>query len=119
MNLQRLVVTGLCGAALLLAQADNTKRNQRDRGDATVTAQKQGNSAGDREITRKIRKSLVSNAGLSTYAKNVKIITLDGKVTLRGPVNSEEEKAKVASAAALVAGSENVTNELEIATKGE
>jgi hyperosmotically inducible protein len=68
-----------------------------------------------RAITRGIRKSIMSDKSLSTYAHNVKIITQNGKVTLRGPVRSDEEKANIESKAAAVAGQENVTSRIEVA----
>ena len=92
--------------------ADNTKKNQ----DQTQpTADQQKMNASDRAITQKIRKSIHQDKSLSTYAHNIKIITQNGKVTLRGPVRSEEEKTSVAAKAAAVAGPDNVTNQLEIA----
>lgn len=68
----------------------------------------------DRDTTQKIRKAVVDDKSLSTYAHNVKILVKDGKVTLRGPVRSEDEKQAVAKAASSVAGAENVTNELTV-----
>ena len=93
--------------------ADNTGKNVRDRGD-TVTPTDQGGSAPDRELTAKIRKAIVDDDALSTNAQNVKIITRDGAVTLRGPVKSPEEKAAVAAKAQQVAGVKRVDNQLEI-----
>ncbi len=93
--------------------ADNTGRNVRDRGD-TVTPTDQGGSAADREVTANIRKAIVDDDRLSTNAHNVKIVTRDGAVTLRGPVKSAEEKAAVAAAAERVAGVKRVDNQLEI-----
>jgi osmotically-inducible protein OsmY len=69
----------------------------------------------DRAITQKIRKAVHDDTSLSTYAHNIKIITQDGKVTLRGPVRSEDEKNNLQAKAVKVAGQENVTNQLEIA----
>jgi hyperosmotically inducible periplasmic protein len=69
----------------------------------------------DRELTQKIRKSIHQDKSLSTYAHNIKIITQDGKVTLRGPVRSEDEKNNLQAKAIAVAGDGNVTNQLEIA----
>ena len=117
MSLQKLAASFVCGALLLCAQADNTKKNKRDRADSAVTADQQGQSEGDREITRKIRKALTDESTLSTYAKNVKIITKDGKVTLRGPVKTESEKSMVEKFAQTVAGDANVSSEIEIAKK--
>jgi len=94
--------------------ADNTKVNTRDRSDASLTADQQKESQSDREITRRIRRSLVKDESLSTYAHNVKIITRDGQVTLKGPVRSDDEKRAIETKATEVAGENKVTNELEI-----
>jgi len=96
--------------------ADNTAKNVRDRNDANKTAGDQSENEADRKITQEVRKSIVDDDKLSTSAQNVKIITNDGKVTLRGPVKSEEEKKAVESKAKQVAGVKNVENQLEIAT---
>ena len=92
--------------------ADNTKKNK-DQTDPTADQQKM--NAADRDITQKIRKAIHEDKELSTYAHNIKIITQDGKVTLRGPVRSEDEKNNLQAKAVAVAGEENVTNQLEIA----
>jgi hyperosmotically inducible protein len=91
---------------------DNTKRNK-DQTDPSADQQKMNPT--DRAITQKIRKAIHDDKSLSTYAHNIKIITQDGKVTLRGPVRSEDEKNNVQAKAAEVAGPDNVTNQLEIA----
>jgi hyperosmotically inducible protein len=92
--------------------ADNTKTNK-DQTPPTADQQKMNSS--DRAITQKIRKSIHQDTSLSTYAHNVKVITQLGKVTLRGPVRSEDEKSNVQAKAVAVVGEENVTNQLEIA----
>lgn len=94
--------------------ADNTKTNQRDRDKSAPTADQQKVNPGDREITRNIRASIHKDKTLSTYAHNVKIITQGGKVTLKGPVRSDEEKANIAAKATAVAGDGNVDNQLDI-----
>jgi osmotically-inducible protein OsmY len=94
---------------------DNSKTNKRDRDKASPTADQQKMNPTDRELTRKIRAALHQDKSLSTYAHNVKIVTQDGRVTLRGPVRSDEEKAAIESKATEVAGAGNVTNELEVA----
>ena len=96
-------------------EADNTKTNQRDRAAGAVTADQQKMNAADRELTRQIRKSVVGDKALSTYAHNVKIIARDGTVTLRGPVRTEAEKEEIGKKAIAIAGMAKVTNELEIA----
>ena len=94
--------------------ADNTKANQRDRSASEPTADQAKNNPSDRETMQKIRKSLMDDKSLSTYAHNVKIIAQDGKVTLKGPVRSEDEKRTVEQKAAEIAGSGNVTDEITI-----
>ena len=78
------------------AAADNTKVNERDRDDRTLTAMDQGNGEHDVKITQQIRQSVMDDDSLSFNAKNVKIITVDGKVTLRGPVASSKERTRSA-----------------------
>jgi hyperosmotically inducible periplasmic protein len=96
--------------------ADNTAKNERDRNDSTKTAGDQSENEADRKITQEVRKSIVDDDKLSTSAQNVKIITNDGQVTLRGPVKTQEEKKAIESKAKQVAGVKNVENQLEIAT---
>ncbi|HZL52851.1 MAG TPA: BON domain-containing protein [Terracidiphilus sp.] len=90
----------------------NTKKNKDQ---TSPTADQQKINPSDRAITQKIRKAVHDDTSLSTYGHNIKIITQDGKVTLRGPVRSEEEKNKLQAKAVAVARAENVTNELEVA----
>ncbi len=99
------------------AKADNTAANKRDARGNTITPMDQlkGTSL-DTEITRKIREQIVQDANFSVYAQNVKIITINKNVTLRGPVNNEIERSRIADIARNVAGpGGNVINELEIA----
>jgi hyperosmotically inducible periplasmic protein len=91
---------------------DNTKQNKDQ---TSPTADQQKMNPADRAITQKIRKAVHDDTGLSTYAHNIKIISQDGKVTLRGPVRSEDEKSDLQAKAVAVAGKENVTNHLEVA----
>ena len=93
---------------------DNTKVNQRDRVEGAVTADQAKNNKPDREIMRDIRKSVVDDKSLSTYAHNVKIVSEHGKVTLKGPVRSEDESRTINSKAEQVAGAGNVVNQLSI-----
>ena len=93
--------------------ADNTQKNQRDRDESALTPIDQSNDPADLKITAETRKMLVGDESLSTNAKNVKVITISGVVTLRGPVASEAEKAAVAKYANK-AGAKSVTNELEV-----
>jgi len=94
--------------------ADNTARNTRDRDDRTLTPLNQGNSQADVDTTAQIRKEIIAGKEMSTDAKNVKIITIDGHVTLRGPVNSAEEKRLIGEIAERIAGPGNVDNQLEV-----
>ena len=96
---------------------DNTKMNQQDRQPDQVTADQQKENTSDREMTQKIRQSFVHDKSLSTYAHNVKIITQNGQVTLKGPVRSEEEKRAIEAKAAEVAGDGKVTSELDVKLK--
>src|ERR1700693_2243338 len=94
---------------------NNTAINQRDRGHENLTPIDQSNKPSDLKMTREIRRALVKDDQLSTDAKNVKVITIDGAVTLRGPVKTDQEKADIAAKAAQLAGDSNVHNELEVA----
>ena len=93
--------------------ADNTGKNVRDRDDQSETATDQSNNPADIKMTADIRKMVVGDGSLSMMAKNVKIITVDGAVTLRGPVETEKEKAAIESHAKQ-GGAKKITNELEI-----
>jgi len=93
---------------------DNTKMNAPDHDQASPTADQQKENRSDREITQQIRQSLVKDKSLSTYAHNVKIITQNGQVTLKGPVRSEDEKRAMEVKATEVAGENKVTSELNI-----
>ena len=93
---------------------DNTKVNTQDRDKASPTADQQKDNRSDREITRQIRQSLVKDKSLSTYAHNVKIITQNGQVTLKGAVRSDYEKRTTEAKATEVAGENRVTSELKI-----
>jgi hyperosmotically inducible periplasmic protein len=97
---------------------DNTKTNQRDRNAAEPTADQQKENAPDRELARQIRRALVQDKTLSTYAHNVKIVAENGVVTLKGPVKSEEEKSAIERKAADVAGSSDKIHS-ELAVKGD
>jgi osmotically-inducible protein OsmY len=94
--------------------ADNSKVNQRDRSTTAPTADQGKNDQTDREITQKIRKSLMGDKSLSTFGKSVKIIAQKGQVTLEGLVASEEESREVEEKATEVAGSGNVSNDMNI-----
>ncbi len=89
---------------------DNSNQNKNQ----APTADNQSNAQSDRMTTAKIRKAITADKTLSTYAHNVKIITLNGAVTLKGPVKSDEEKQKVASMAANIVSANKITDELTV-----
>jgi sporulation protein YlmC with PRC-barrel domain len=101
-------------AADATTEPDNTARNVRDRNSSTLTPLDQGNNKADLDTTAQIRKEIIAGKDMSVSAKNVKIITIDGHVTLRGPVNSAEEKRLIGEIADRIAHSENVDNQLEV-----
>lgn len=133
MNLNRsmrilLLASSLLGSGtLLIAQqpadqnapvpADNTKVNERDLNANQPTADQQKNDRSDRDITQQIRQAIVKDKSLSSYAHNVKVITQNGQVTLKGPVRSEDEKRSIEAKATEIAGDNKVTSELEIQPK--
>lgn len=93
---------------------DNTAVNKRDLNKNELTAQDQSNEKTDVEITRKIRQEITSEKSLSLYAKNVKIIVRDEDVTLKGPVHSIAEKAKLVEIATTVAPNYRLHNEIVV-----
>ncbi|MCE2983274.1 MAG: BON domain-containing protein [Parachlamydia sp.] len=93
---------------------DNTGRNERDRSGHTMTSGDQSENDLDRAVTQKIRQAIVGDEALSTNAKNVKIITVNGVVTLRGVVNNDREKNEIARKTKEVSGVNNVDNQLEV-----
>ena len=94
--------------------SDNTKVNKRDRKTSEPTADQGKNASSDRETMRKIRRAVVADKSLSTYAHNIKIISQGGKVTLKGPVHTEDEKKAIEAKATEVAGAGNVMNEITV-----
>lgn len=96
------------------ADTDNTKRNVRDKHDATLTPEDQKETTRDRKLTAAIRRAIVKDDALSTNAHNVKIITRGGAVTLRGPVDSAAEKAQLEQLALKVRGVKRVDNQLDV-----
>jgi hyperosmotically inducible periplasmic protein len=113
-NKVRTQATGSSNAA---DEPDNSKVNKRDMSDSTITPLNQGNSKADIDLTRKIRHAVYGDSTLSTLAHNIKIITWEGKVTLRGPVKTESEKSRIVAKAHKIAGSSAVVDQLEIAGK--
>ncbi len=97
--------------------ADNSRRNVRDRAPSQKTADQGKNNLSDLEIERRIRRSVVADKALSTYAHNVKIVATNGVVTLKGPVRSEDEKMSIAGKAQTVVAADRITNQIEIAPK--
>ena len=101
------------------AKPDNTTVNKRDRAQGEVTADQQRTNGADRDLTAKIRKSIVDDKSLSTYAHNVKIVSQNGTVTLKGPVRSDAEMKAIVDKAAEVAGDPSkVVNEMSVAPEG-
>ena len=95
--------------------ADNTKVNKRDQKSGAKTADQQKMNASDQELTRSIRAAIVADKSLSTYAHNIKIISQDGMVTLKGPVNSETEKKTVmAKAVDVTHNAQKVTDQITV-----
>jgi hyperosmotically inducible periplasmic protein len=119
----RLLAAALLAATSLASQAqsdvpstraDNTQLNQRDKSDATLTPIDQPNNKADLQTLADVRKAVVADKSLSTLAHNVKIVAINGVVTLRGPVNSIGEKIQIATLAARTAGVSKVDNQLDI-----
>ena len=127
MNIQRIfLTTALCAASVIFAapgraqtsdspKPDNTTVNKRDREPDQATADQQKNNRPDRELTKDIRQSILADKSLSSYAHNIKIISQNGTVTLKGPVKSEDEKQSViAKAVAVVGSSHKVTDQVSV-----
>jgi len=113
-----LLLSSVLAAPCVVAQSvppDNAKSNKVDASNATATADSQSNNAADLSLTKRIRKSVVADKSLSTYAHNIKIVTVNGSVTLNGVVRSEDEKRAIEAKAANIAGKNKVTSELKIA----
>jgi hyperosmotically inducible protein len=109
----------LGGSSLALAQTpapapDNSGVNVRDRNPASMTAGQQSNAKADVELTQRIRRAVMQDESLSMTAHNVKIISANGAVTLRGPVNSEQERTAIGKKAQAIAGPDKVDNQLEV-----
>jgi hyperosmotically inducible protein len=96
------------------AKPDNTETNERDRSGETKTSGDQSNSSADLKITQAIRRALMKDGELSTTAKNIKVITANGQVTLRGPVKTAQEKARVDQIAKSAAGGAQIDDQLEV-----
>ena len=96
------------------AKPDNTSTNERDRSGETKTSGDQSNSSADLKITQAVRQALMKDGELSTTAKNIKVITANGQVTLRGPVKTAQEKARVTQIAKSAAGGAQVDDQLDV-----
>jgi osmotically-inducible protein OsmY len=110
-----LAATGCDKGNISSPPADNTKTNERDHNTAALTPMDQGENEVDRTITQKVRQGVMKDDTLSMTAKNVKIITANSVVTLRGPVKSEKERSDIVALAQHVDGVKRVDNQLEIA----
>ena len=95
-------------------KADNTAMNQRDRSGETTTSGDQSNTTADLKLTQAIRSALMKDSELSTNAKNIKVVTANGQVTLRGPVNSPQEKTKINQIARSAAGEAQIVDQLDV-----
>jgi osmotically-inducible protein OsmY len=113
-----LLLSGVLAAPCVVAQSvtpDNAKSNKVDATNTTATADAQTNNAADLSLTKRIRQSVVADKSLSTYAHNIKIVTVNGSVTLNGVVRSEDEKGAIEAKAENIAGKSKVTSKLKIA----
>ena len=117
-TLSFLIVSALAVSAMAQdassAAADNTAKNQRDRSGETQTSGDQANDSAATQTTAAIRRAIVGDHSLSMTAKNVKIITAGDTVTLRGPVNTADEKTKIEQLAQSAAGNAKIDNQLEV-----
>lgn len=124
---KRILITLACSSLLclttLLAEddkrvpADNTGKNERDRSGETLTSGDQSNNPEDMKVTAAIRQAIMKDSSLSLDAHNIKIITADSRVTLRGPVNTVQEKTKIGQLAQSAAKNAKIDNQLEIKEK--
>jgi hyperosmotically inducible periplasmic protein len=106
-----LLAAFILGCSAMFAQEpDNSKMNKQ----APTTADQAKNNKGDVKLMKQIRKAIVKDKSLSTYAHNAKIVASNGKVTVSGPVKSEDEKKTVIQKATEIAGAGNVTDELTV-----
>jgi osmotically-inducible protein OsmY len=104
-----------CGQSPDASKPDNTKANKGDTAEGAVTADKQKENPQDRALTQKIRRSIMADKSLSAYAHNIKVISRNGLVTLKGPVNSDDDKKALVAKAVAVAGSpDKVTDEITV-----
>jgi hyperosmotically inducible protein len=124
MKHSKVILTVLFSAMTVISQGqtpdpavkpDNTETNKRDRNSGEATADRQKMNAADQDLTQRIRQSIMSDKSLSSYAHNIKIISQNGTVTLKGPVKSDDEKRIVMAKAVAIAGSaDKVTDEVSV-----
>ena len=118
--MKRTTLSLICITTLALSavaqetKPDNSAKNERERSGETQTSGDQSNSSQDIKIAADVRRAIVKDSSLTMAAKNVKIITARGTVTLRGPVKSAEEKTKIEQLAAAAAKGAKIDNQLEI-----
>jgi hyperosmotically inducible protein len=119
-QVSQLIVVSLVAIGMAISvhagqvKSDNSAANKGDRKAGAVTADQQKNDRSDLETSRQIRRAIMADKSLSTYAHNIKIVTQQGKVTLRGPVRTEAEKETVEAKATEVAGAANVTSAITV-----
>ena len=115
-TLSFLCLTALALSAIAQSETapDNTRKNERDRSGETQTSGDQSNNAEDIKLSAAIRRAIVADKSLSATAKNIKIITANETVTLRGPVTTAEEKSKIEQLAQSAAGNAKIDNQLEV-----
>ncbi len=117
-----LLLSGLISGPQAMSQSvapDNAKSNKTNSSNVTATADAQSNNAADLYLTKRIRRSIIADKSLSTYAHNVKIVTVNGSVTLNGVVRSEAEKSAIEAKAVEVAGPNKVTDDLKVAPSNQ
>ena len=117
MNKSMFLAALLCGSSIIgyTQEPDNTQTNKRDRNANVPTADQQKENIEDRDLTKKIRRAIIADKSLSTYAHNVKVISQGGAVTLKGPVRSETEKKAIESKTIAIVGStRKINNELSV-----
>ena len=112
-----LMAVSIAGFSQQQPAPDNSKTNQRDRNTDRATADQQSQSDAERQLTKQIRQAIMAEKSLSTYAHNIKIISQDGQVTLRGPVRSKGEKRLVESKVTEIVGDGKVASELQVTSQ--
>ena len=112
--MKRLALTLILSSALLGPGTVAMAQDAPAAAPSAMTAGQQSNSRTDVALTRKIRRAVVKDQSLSMLAHNVKIVSVNGSVTLLGPVKTEEEKDAIASKAQAIAGADKVDNQLEV-----